>query len=142
MSNTPPAAPSPHDGENNGENGELRREESQRPLDADHQEAWLARVEIKERRKIRARRTQEQSIWFGLGMFGTIGWSIVVPALLGILIGLWLDARYPSSFSWTIALLFAGVTVGILNAWYWISREREMIEQGRNNESQREIHRR
>ncbi|MCB0113856.1 MAG: AtpZ/AtpI family protein [Caldilineaceae bacterium] len=105
--------------------------------DPDHQEALAKQVAVKEQRKLRARRSRAESIWFGLGTFGIIGWSIAVPTLLGILVGLWLDRRYPTGFSWTVALLFAGVTLGIFNAWYWISREREQIEEGRRNDNHR-----
>jgi ATP synthase protein I len=61
-------------------------------------------------------------------MFGVIGWSVSVPTLIGIVLGVWLDRRWPGSFSWTLALLLAGVTVGCLNAWYWVSQEREEID--------------
>jgi hypothetical protein len=40
---------------------------------------WEGSVRKKEQRKIRARSQKSHSIWFGFGMFGVIGWSIVVP---------------------------------------------------------------
>jgi predicted F0F1-ATPase subunit len=36
-----------------------------------------------------------QGVWFGLGMMGLIGWSVVVPTLLGAALGIWLDAHHP-----------------------------------------------
>ena len=81
-----------------------------------------------EERKLRARRRGEQSAWFGLGTFGLVGWSVAVPTVLGILLGMWLDRRYPGQASWTLMLLFVGIVVGCVNAWYWVSREREEIE--------------
>ncbi len=80
-------------------------------------------VAAKQQRKIKARQEGEQPAWFGLGMFGLVGWSVVVPTLIGVGIGLWIDARWPSRFSWTLMLLVFGVTVGCLNAWWWIERE-------------------
>jgi ATP synthase protein I len=80
-------------------------------------------VVAKQARKLHARRQGEESAWFGLGMFGLIGWSVALPALLGIAIGLWIDARWPSRFSWTLMLLVMGVAVGCLNAWWWMQRE-------------------
>ena len=80
-------------------------------------------VADKESRKMRARQQRDQSVWFGLGMFGLIGWSITVPALVGIALGLWIDSRWPSRFSWTVMLLVAGVAIGCINAWRWVSRE-------------------
>lgn len=85
-------------------------------------------VGAREVRKVRARRTRDRTLWVGLGMFGVIGWSVSVPTLIGIVLGVWLDRRWPGSFSWTLALLLAGVTVGCLNAWYWVSQEREEID--------------
>lgn len=74
-------------------------------------------------RKIKARREGERSVWFGLGMFGLVGWAVALPTLAGIALGLWLDAVAPADFSWTLALLLAGVVLGCVNAWYWVSRE-------------------
>ncbi len=85
-----------------------------------------------EERKVRARRRPEESIWFGLGTFGLVGWSVAVPTLLGLALGLWLDGRFPGAPSWTLTLLFAGIVLGCINAWYWVSREREEIERRRD----------
>lgn len=74
-------------------------------------------------RKIRARREGERSVWFGLGMFGLVGWAVALPTLAGVALGLWLDSAAPTDFSWTLALLLAGVVLGCANAWYWVSRE-------------------
>ena len=40
-------------------------------------------VGAKAARKLKARRNSAQGVWFGLGMMGLIGWSVVVPTLLG-----------------------------------------------------------
>jgi ATP synthase protein I len=74
-------------------------------------------------RKLRARRTGRRGVWFGLGMFGLVGWAVALPTVLGVALGLWLDARFPSRVSWTLTLLLTGVALGSLNAWYWITRE-------------------
>ncbi len=80
-------------------------------------------VSLKQQRKEKARREGEHSAWFGLGMFGLVGWSIAIPSVLGIAAGLWIDGHWPSRFSWTLMLLIAGVTIGCLNAWWWVQRE-------------------
>ncbi len=82
-------------------------------------------------RKRRAQRQRDSSVWFGLGMFGMVGWSVAVPTLAGVALGLWIDARWPSPYSWTLMLLVPGLAVGCLNAWYWINRERRNIEAAR-----------
>ncbi|MBU1359322.1 MAG: AtpZ/AtpI family protein [Gammaproteobacteria bacterium] len=78
-------------------------------------------------RKLRTRREGAQGVWFGLGTMGLIGWSVVVPTLLGAAIGLWLDSRHVGRHSWTLALLVAGLVLGCMNAWRWVAKEdREM----------------
>ena len=80
-------------------------------------------VSAKENRKLRARQQQFRSVWFGLGILGLVGWSVAIPALVGIAVGVWIDARWPSRFSWTLMLLVFGVVLGCLNAWRWVTRE-------------------
>jgi len=80
-------------------------------------------VDARARRKIAARRRGVPGVWFGLGTMGLIGWSVVVPTLLGAALGIWLDARYPGAHSWTLALLVAGLVLGCFNAWRWVAKE-------------------
>jgi ATP synthase protein I len=86
-------------------------------------------VGARESRKVRARRTKDRTLWHGLGAAGVIGWSIAVPTLIGGLLGRWLDRTRPGDFSWSLALLLAGVTLGCLNAWYWGSLESRMTDE-------------
>lgn len=79
----------------------------------------------KAERKLRARQRPKVSTWFGLGMFGLVGWSIAVPTVAGIALGLWLDTKLDARMSWTLTLLFIGVVLGSLNAWYWMKQESE-----------------
>ena len=115
-----------------------RTEQAQQPCDdlraTDPDHLRLCRQIGKiERRKLRARSRPRQSAWFGLGTFGLVGWSVAVPTVLGILLGIWLDDHYPGQVSWTLTLLFIGIVVGCLNAWYWVSRERADIESSRGS---------
>jgi ATP synthase protein I len=85
------------------------------------------RIASQERRKLRARRHRAHGTWFGLGMYGLVGWSVVIPTLLGVAAGLWIDRNWPGRFSWTLMLLVAGLLLGCWNAWYWISLEQRAI---------------
>ena len=85
------------------------------------------KVGAKAARKIKARRHRRPGVWFGLGMMGLIGWSVVVPTLLGAALGLWLDQHHPGGHSWTLALMVAGLTLGCFNAWNWISKEEKAM---------------
>jgi ATP synthase protein I len=86
-------------------------------------DGFIETVGTKENRKIRARQEEDRGVWFGLGMFGLVGWAVAIPALIGIAVGIWIDKRWPSPYSWTLMLLIIGVMVGCLNAWYWVRRE-------------------
>ena len=81
------------------------------------------RIGHRAERKRRARERDTRSAWFGLGMFGLVGWSVAIPTLLGTALGLWLDGRWPGPTSWTLTFLIIGVAVGCLNAWYWVKQE-------------------
>ena len=72
---------------------------------------------------MKARRDGTPGVWFGLGTMGLIGWSVVVPTLLGAALGLWIDRTHPGGRSWTLALLVAGLVLGCLNAWRWIAAQ-------------------
>jgi ATP synthase protein I len=80
-------------------------------------------VAAKAARKLKAQRNPAQGVWFGLGMMGLIGWSVVVPTLLGAALGIWLDKRHPGIHSWTLTLLIVGLAIGCLNAWHWVDKE-------------------
>ncbi|MEX5728801.1 ATP synthase protein I [Rhodovulum iodosum] len=75
------------------------------------------------RKEAAEKRGEGRGVWFGLGMFGLVGWAVAVPTLLGIALGVWLDRVAPAGFSWTLALLLGGVALGCLNAWWWVSKE-------------------
>ena len=97
-----------------------------------HRISLADQVGAKADRKRRARQDGTQGVWFGLGMMGLIGWSVVVPTLLGAGLGLWLDARHPTSRSWTLALLMAGLVLGCFNAWHWVDREDRAMHKPEN----------
>ncbi len=84
------------------------------------------------RRKLEAQRRPAQ-VWLGLGMMGLIGWSVVTPTLLGAAAGVWLDQGSAGSFSWTLALLLAGLMVGCVNAWYWVVKEDKAMREDRGD---------
>jgi ATP synthase protein I len=105
------------DGEHRKNRDEARHEEFRR------------RIRDEERRKLHARSKKSEGIWFGLGMIGLIGWSVAVPTVVGVAIGIWVDTTWDSPFSWTLMLLALGVALGSMNAWFWVQRERRSIEE-------------
>jgi len=100
---------------------------SEKPLE---NESPLARqVGTKAERKLRAQRHVDRTIWLGLGMMGLIGWSVAIPTLIGAAIGIWLDKHYPESFSWTLTMLIIGLFIGCLNAWHWVAKEHQKMQE-------------
>jgi ATP synthase protein I len=98
------------------------------------QDSFSNHISKSEERKLRAQKRNEQTIWFGLGMFGMVGWSVAVPTLIGIVMGIWIDRRWPGRFSWTLMLLVMGLLLGCLLAYHWVNRERKTIEKERKDE--------
>ena len=92
------------------------------------EEDFSKAVERKESRKLKARSRDGRGVWFGLGMFGLIGWSVALPALAGVALGAWIDRTWPSRYSWTLMLLLGGIILGSLNAWHWVTQEGKKIE--------------
>jgi ATP synthase protein I len=91
--------------------------------------AFSRKVGALEVRKLKAKRRGVQGIWFGLGMFGLIGWTVTIPTLLGVLLGVFIDKHYPGLHSWTLSLLIIGLFIGCLNAWYWVAKQEKAIRE-------------
>jgi len=89
----------------------------------DNPKDFSEEVRKKEERKVQARKEGDRSVWFGLGMFGLVGWSVAIPTLGGIAVGIWIDKTWPGPRSWTLMCLLIGVIIGCVNAWYWVKRE-------------------
>jgi ATP synthase protein I len=101
---------------------------------ADEQREFVERIDRDARRKKRKRREQRSGVWFAVGTFGIVGWSVAVPTLVGLAVGVWLDRHLHDDFSWTVALLLGGVTLGCLNAWYWVSEHQELLTRREEND--------
>lgn len=80
--------------------------------------------EVGTRQKRIARgRSQKDNIWSSIAILGVVGWSVTLPTVLGVVLGVWLDRHWPSRFSWTLTLLIAGLAIGCTNAWLRIGRD-------------------
>jgi ATP synthase protein I len=99
-------------------------EESRRAPEGES--ALAAQIGAKAARKLSAHNSK-QGVWFGLGMMGLVGWSVVVPTLLGAALGRWLDQHHPGRHAWTLALLVAGLAIGCANAWFWVAKEEKAM---------------
>lgn len=63
-------------------------------------------------------------IFLNAGLLSVYGFQMVIPVLLGIFIGRFLDARFPTqTFSWTFNFIILGFILGFINAHQWSVRE-------------------
>lgn len=55
---------------------------------------------------------------------GTLGLLFILPVIIGVYTGLWLDEKSTeySSF-WTLTLLVAGLVIGVLNVYIFIRKQ-------------------
>ncbi len=101
----------------------------QKPELPEAQAAYSRQIGIKAKRMIKAKGKEGRSIWLGLGTVGIIGWSVALPTLVGVALGIWLDHRHPSRHSWTLALMIIGLVIGCWIAWNWVAKENTEIKQ-------------
>ncbi len=83
----------------------------------------IAAVRVSVARRRQARAERGPSLARNLGQIGALGWQIVVPALVSLVIGRWLDHREASGIFWTAPLLFIGIGLGCWSAWKWLGRQ-------------------
>jgi len=96
---------------------------------------FTAEVARKEALRLKGLRHKDETVWFGLGMFGIVGWAVAIPTLIGVALGLWIDRTWPSQYSWALMFLILGVIVGCINAAYWVRRVRsKIIEEDEDDE--------
>lgn len=97
------------------------------------QKKFSQMIESKEKRRLKEKRKSKRGVLYGLGMFGLVGWSVVVPTLAGALLGFWLDKRFHGTQSWTLTFLLIGLIIGCISAWHWVSREHNEIHKDDEN---------
>ncbi len=91
-----------------------------------------------EARKLNARSAKPKAFWMGFGIVGLIGWGVTIPSLIGLGCGVWIDSHYHGMHCWTLMLFAAGLFLGCLNAWYWISKEVEAIRRDQDSKHKNE----
>ncbi len=71
----------------------------------------------------KARDVPEPSLGARLGQIGILGWTIVVPTLLCLWGGHWLDRRFGTGVFFSAPLLMVGAAIGLWSAWRWMHRQ-------------------
>jgi len=98
--------------------------------DANRQDTTLKDEMIKavELRQQRVKHWQdfgERSIGQNLSMIGSLGWLVILPTLLGLGLGRFLDQAFNSGIFWSAAFIFLGVAFGSYLAWRHITGDKE-----------------
>ncbi|MBV5265836.1 AtpZ/AtpI family protein [Pinisolibacter aquiterrae] len=66
--------------------------------------------------------TPEPSLGTRLGQIGILGWTIVVPTLIGVAVGRWLDRTFATGVFFSAPLIMIGAAFGMWSAWKWMHR--------------------
>jgi len=80
-------------------------------------------VRRQRQRQQRWLREGEPSMVRFVGQIGVLGWIIVMPTLIGLFIGRWLDHKFSSGIFWSAPLLLVGVVIGCWSAWQWMNKQ-------------------
>ena len=75
------------------------------------------------RREQRLVTDPEPSLGRRFGQIGILGWMIVIPVLLGVLIGSWLDGLLGTGITLAAALTMAGAALGLWLAFRWMHEQ-------------------
>ncbi|MCT8973714.1 AtpZ/AtpI family protein [Microbaculum marinisediminis] len=70
-----------------------------------------------------AREDPEPSLGMRFGQIGILGWTIVVPTLVGLFAGRWLDRVFETGVFFSAPLLMLGAAFGFWSAWRWMHRQ-------------------
>jgi len=74
-------------------------------------------VERRRARDEKWKREGERPLARNLALAGTLGWTIVVPALVGTFTGRALDRLFDTGVTFTSALMCLGIALGCYLAW-------------------------
>jgi len=77
---------------------------------------------------IKNKNQKETNIWQNLGQVWDLAWVTIVPIILGVFGGQYLDRNYPAGFSWTLSLLVLGAFMGFYNLYDSLMKESKKME--------------
>ncbi len=86
-------------------------------------EAFVKQVRRRREQHDKHVRDGDSSFWQSVGMMGTIGWSVAVPTVLGVLLGRWLDGRLDSAHVFMVFFMLVGLVTGCVTAWRMVAEK-------------------
>jgi ATP synthase protein I len=85
------------------------------------QDPLVQGIHLRKERHLRWLREDAPSVARHLAQIGVLGWIIVVPMLVGVFVGRWLDRTLDSGLFFTAPLLMLGAALGCWSAWKWMN---------------------
>ncbi|SDH70069.1 AtpZ/AtpI family protein [Alloyangia pacifica] len=67
--------------------------------------------------------TPEPSLGARLGQIGILGWAVVVPTLLGVVLGRMADRAFGTGVFFTAPAIMIGAAIGFHAAWKWMHKQ-------------------
>jgi predicted F0F1-ATPase subunit len=64
-----------------------------------------------------------RAFWRLVASASSLGWSMILPIVGGVLLGKYLDEQAGSGVIWTVGLLFGGVAMALYNMYYILFKE-------------------
>lgn len=64
----------------------------------------------------------EPSLGARFGQIGILGWTIIVPTLLGVVLGRLVDRSLETGIFFSAPLIMIGAAFGLWSAWKWMHR--------------------
>ncbi len=93
------------------------------PTEPESPDGMADAVRKEKKRQREWREEGEQSVIRFVGQIGVLGWMIVIPALIGLFVGRWIDQKLGTGIFWSAPLLFVGVVIGFWSAWKWMHKQ-------------------
>ncbi|SFC67207.1 AtpZ/AtpI family protein [Tropicimonas isoalkanivorans] len=87
--------------------------------DTDHTAEAARRTRERDRM---GRETPEPPLGARLGQIGILGWAIVTPMLLGVVLGRLADRHFETGTFFTAPAIMIGAGIGFHAAWKWMHR--------------------
>jgi ATP synthase protein I len=89
-------------------------------LTTPEQDKLVTQTRLRGERHSRWLRDGNANVAQRLAQIGVLGWMVVVPMLIGVFAGRWLDHRFNSGLFCTAPLLMLGTALGCWSAWKWM----------------------
>ncbi len=85
-------------------------------------DALLRGARLEGARDLRWRSDNAPPVARRLAQIGVLGWMVVIPMLVGVFAGRWLDSRFQTGLFYTAPLLMLGAAAGCWWAWRWMQK--------------------